>query len=388
MITSYTLCTTEIDHPKVAVDEIMSQAATLKLKKNAIGIITCHYDYIENEIVSLLTEALPFPLIGVTTVYQAAVATSGLFELIITVLTSDDVKFVTKSFSAAHDEPFSPTAVESTYQAARACCNRDPALIFNFLSESRPITGDEYLRRLDLCSGNIPSFGVVASGENQGGPDVYVVNGGHIFGCGFAVLLLVGDVEFRMYSSEPLEKNLLQLSATVTAADGCRVKELNDQPAISYLKKNGMDLEEDDKSLLSTLPFYFFQPGTNELVGRTLFTFHDDFSLQFLAEVPVGATIRVCTETADAILDASRHVVERAVSEAAEDSFFFFASCLGRFVSLGLEVSSELDYVTEVMPPQANYLACYVGGEISPISQDGRFLNCFRNNSFICCTLR
>ena len=88
--------TLEIDEPEIAVSEIIQQLdLENNLQKNAAGFLTCSYDYIESGIVKAISEALPFEVVGCTTLTNANNAEAGTMLLCLTVFTADDCRFAT-----------------------------------------------------------------------------------------------------------------------------------------------------------------------------------------------------------------------------------------------------------------------------------------------------
>lgn len=382
MIHPYILHTSEVDIPGVAVNDILEQFSKCSLSKNTVGILVCHYDFVENGIVSALQEVLPFPLVGITTFYQKTPPASGLFELTITVLSSDDVRFsLARCFPS--DKEQAAARIGDAYQAAFDQYGEEPSLVLSFLSANRPISGDEYLRSLDCVSGGVPSFGVVNSGEDESGANIYVICEGEAFLEGAVMLLLIGEIKARMYTNDKPEDRLLAISTTVTKGEGVIVRELNGEPAVTYLKKNGIALDDTDAGIISSIPFYCRISKEDVLLSRTLKSVAPDGSLEFMAEIPEGALLRVGTVTSDDILEESRSVMQRAVQENPEAVLFLIGSCVGRFITLGLETTAEMDYALAVVPEGRNYMASYVGGEICPVYKDGRLVNRYHNNSFI-----
>lgn len=386
MIKTYSVYTSEVDAPKIAVEDIQNQIDILPLCRNSVGIVACHYDFVENGILSALQKKLPFPLIGITTFYQATANTSGLFELTITVLTSDDVHFLL-AYSAADQENSPRERIERVYSKNMENSGESPALILNFLSANRPLSGDEYLRLLDDVAGGIPAFGMVNSGEDDSGVNIYVFCCDEVFSEGFAMLFLTGDVSFKTYATTAYEERLLGVSTTVTKADETTVEELNGLPAMTYLKRNGVALDEAFGDIVTPIPFYCRFPGDEVLIGRALKSFGGE-KLEFMAEFPEGSLMRIGTMTAKDILDESRSLIRQAVEENPNAELFLIGSCVGRYIILGLETTSEMDCVTSEIPEATNYLACYVGGEICPVKQDGALINRFHNNSLIVCVIR
>lgn len=396
MIQSHTLFTSEADSPEAAAEDIKKQLEEISLLRHSAGLVICHYDFVENGVVEALQSAVPFPLIGMTTFYQATPKVKGLFELTVTVLTSDDVRFTlgcsepARENHALRPENELPRGkyIERVYREALAEAGENPSLILTFLSANRPVSGDEYLRLLDKNSGGIPCFGMVNSGEDDSGANIYILCGDRVFPNGFAILLLTGPVERNFYLADTPEERLLSMTAAVTEAGGTRVKKLNGQRAADYLTKNGVVLDENDRASVSTVPFYYRIAGEKKLVGRALQTFNGRGELEFLAEIPEKATLRVGTVTTADLLASSRDAVQRCLGENPGAAILLIGSCVGRFITLGLDTTSEMDYMAEQIPDGLNYLACYAGGEICPVQFREKQENIYHNNSFIICALR
>ena len=382
MLRAHTLATSEVDLPTVAVDEILQQLAGIPLGRSSVGILACHYDYAECGVIAALKEALPFPLVGITTFYQATPRASGLFELTITLLTSDDITFALAGGASA-DPGTSREVIRDTYTQAYETHGERPSLILSFLSVNLPISGDEYLRQLDAASGGVPSYGFVNSGDNESGKNIYVVCDGKPLSQGVAMLLMIGGPRARMYANDAPAERLLALSATVTEADGVVVREINGQPAATYMRKHSVPLDDRDTGVTSTVPFYCRIPGDSRFVGRALKNVAADGSLEFMAEIPEGALLRIGAVTAEDILEESGRILQRAVAENPDAALFLIGSCVGRFITLGLDATLEMDHATKGIPDGAAYLACYVCGEICPFDNGGRMVNRYYNNSFI-----
>lgn len=381
MLQSYTLSTAEIDYVEEAVKDIQTQLARLTLCKNTVGILVCHYDFVECGVVPALKDALPFPLVGITTFYQHTPRGKGLFELTVTVLTSDTVCFALACGTQAETSDAACREVRSAYRRAYQVHARPPALILSFLSANRPVSGDQYLRQLDEASGGVPSFGMVNSGEDETGANIYVICDGQAFSSGVAMLLLIGEVAWRTYINDTPESHLLAVSSTATATEGALVKEINGQPAAAYLQKQGVSLQDIAAGDISTLSFYFRAPRDEAFVGRTLKTVTPQGALEFMGDIREGSLLRVGIASSKDLLQESYAVTQKAVREAPDAAIFLIASCVGRFITLGLDTTAEMDHALQVFG--GNYLACYVGGEICPLYSGGTMVNRYHNNSFI-----
>lgn len=388
MIHSYSLYTSQIDEPELAVAEIQAQYEKLTLHEHTVALVVCHYDYVEDGTMAALSELLPFPVIGYTTFNQSGPEVSGLFDMNITLLTSDDVRFATAKGDAAQAEGNLEAFVSKVYQDAYALYSSPVSLMFSYIATALPFNGEEYVHGVDAASGNVPHFGAIAIGENNAGGDTCVFVGGEVIHDGIIMLLFVGDVDAKFYYGNCVREKLFDRSATVTSSDGVRVKTLNGEPATEFLIKNGFDLSEESRSGVMIVPFVYHYPGHEALIARTLADYTEDGSLLFFGEVPEGVILRTGVATTADILSITRDATERAVAENGADATLFMFSCIGRYMALGMEVSSEIDCMREVVLPGTTYQMCYAGGEICPVPAEGQESNQFHNSSFVVCALR
>lgn len=383
MIETYTLYTSEIDSPSEALQELQHQLSQLNLRSNTVGIVVCHYDSIEYDVIATLQENLPFPLIGCTTFYKATPEISGLFELTITVLTSNTVEFSLAFSDESDDHGSAEEKITATYQQALGQFHDTPSLILSFISANRPISGDEYLRILDDASGKVPSFGLVDSGEDESGANTYIICKDKVFTNGVALLVLVGEVNISTYVTSPTAERLLSISAVVTSSEGTLVKEINNQTALSYLQKNDFDLDIAENMIITSVPVYFHSSENDAYVCRLIKSVYENGTIEFLAEVPQGSLLRIGTISSEEIQEESKAVTSLAVAENPHASLLLAASCVGRFITLGIDITSEMEQIASCIPHSMNFLACYVGGEICPIVKSGMLTNTYHNNSLV-----
>lgn len=389
MIKSYSLYTSKIDDPQIAVEEIQTQLTEISLLTHSVGIVVCHHDYVVEGTVRELKRALPFPILGLTTFYQMTPKISGLFELTVTVMTSDDVRFAVAATGMAPGDEDPAQFIHQTYQKAYAIYSETPAMVLAFMSVQRPVSGDEFLRMMDASSGGVPCFGGVTTGDDDTGVDVQVICEEETFNTGFVILLFIGDVRPRFYYNNFREEKLLEMIGTVTKAEGEIVRELNGQSAVPFLQKNGMPLEDNDRNIVSNVPFMYKMPWEKRMTGRTLGGFDEDGALRFLAEVPEKALLRMGTVSMEDILRGSHETMLEVIRENRDAGVLLIFSCVGRYITLGLSHTSEMEHVAEDIPRNIPFLANYVGGEICPVDsqENGSLENRYHNGSFVVCAL-
>ena len=386
-IRSYSLYTTQIDDANAAAAEIRRQLEEITLLANSVGILTCHYDYCDSGAVAAVAKALPFPVVGYTTFYQAVPHHNGLFELCITVLTSDSVRFGTTFVSA--DEGQSPyELIAGAYEDACVEEPKPPSLLICFISAARPISGDAFLRILDEASDGIPCFGAVAISDRDDGQNTYVLAGERLAKIGFVLLTMFGEVESNFYYGSFTEEMMLSVTASVTEAEDTVVKKLNKLNAVTFLEKSGLEIDDANRGGFVTIPFLHRRPGEDATVVRTMMDFNDEGHAVFLGEIPENSSLRIGYATPDDLLSVTASTAHEAIAGNGEDAIYFMFSCVGRYLTLGLDSEVELRKATEGLSANTSFLATYVGGEICPVCVDGRLLNRYHNSSFVICALR
>lgn len=386
MIKSFSIFTSEVDNVNIAIADLKEQLSQITLLKNSVGIVACHYDYINTGIVSALNETMPFTLIGFTTFYQRNTKTQGLFELTITILTSDEASFVITENSSQSEKSQAEKLIEDTY--INACGDKGrPACIFNFLSANRPISGDEYIRIINDVSGGVPIFGGITTSDTDIGQNMFVISNGQTFEYGFAMLLIYGDVKPKFHYINYDENHFIDMPGTVTKTEGEGILEINKRPVNDFMCRRGIDLENDAISGLLTIPFLFKRRSGSPYIARVAYDFDESKVLKLFGEVPEGAIFRVGTANPNSIVENAETIVKRAVADAPDANVFFMLSCIGRYIALGMRQGSEFENIKNIMPENATYLAAYVGGELCPIVDGGIRKNEFHNSSLVVCTL-
>ena len=158
MIKMFTARTSEIDEIEDAVAEIKSQIDFSVLRKNSGGLILCHMDFVESGVVAALCEALPFGVIGMTSMASADEHGYGLFDLTLTVFTSDEVSFeVGMTDSICRDNY--QEEISGVFGQMRSRVQDNPAMIVTFVPYVRDVAGYEVLDEMDKVCNGVPVWG-------------------------------------------------------------------------------------------------------------------------------------------------------------------------------------------------------------------------------------
>ncbi len=144
---AYTL---EVDDPAVAVGEILEQLdLDNQLLSHSVGFITCGHDYVDTGMVKAICAALPFEVVGCTTLTNANCREAGTMLLCLTVLTADDCRFVTAASPPLGDDPAEAAkTIGRTCREAVSRLGESPALTLAFLGITAQGLGYAALRWL------------------------------------------------------------------------------------------------------------------------------------------------------------------------------------------------------------------------------------------------
>jgi len=393
MIQSFTLFTAEIDDVETAVAEILAQLDEKNgLLKNSIGLLHCYSDFIESGVVEALEGALPFDILGTTTLGTATRGSEELAELTILVLTSDDVTFVTGLSEPILEE--NEAIITDAYKEAATAAGKfgeKPALMINYAPLLLNVGGDFFVKAATAATGGAPVFGTLAVDDNLDYHDSQVLYKGDAYKDRLAFLLLFGDVTPKFYLASISEEKVLRDKGVVTDATGNQLREINDVSVSDYLSSIGLTKEEDGTiSGINAHPFVVdYNDGTVPVV-RIMFAITPEGYAVCGGDIPVGATLSVGFIDGDEVVKATVERLDEIISSEKPNALLIF-SCVGRYFSLGYNTSREADEVSSVLDDtDIPYTLSYSGGELCPTQStegDAELTNRFHNDTFIVCAL-
>ena len=208
MIEMHTARTYEIDEVDKAIAEIKSQIDFTALKKNSGGIIFCHIDFIESGMVAALCKELPFGVIGMTSMVTADKHGYGLYDLALTVLTSDDVAFEVGMTGSINHGNYKDE-VDSLYKKVRGKVDEDPSMILTFIPYIRDISGSEVVAAMDKACHGIPMWGSITNSVDFNYETVQTICNGECLSSGAAMMFLNGSVEPKFIVSSIDRKSVV-----------------------------------------------------------------------------------------------------------------------------------------------------------------------------------
>ena len=384
MIVMHTARTSEIDEIKDAVSEITSQIDLAALKKNSAGLIFCHMDFVESGVVAALCEALPFNVIGMSSMASADGHGYGLFDLTLTVLTSDAVSFEAgMTGSITHDNY--ADEIERLYARIRGRTESDPAMIFTFMPYMPDVSGYEVVKAMDASCHGIPLWGSITNNMDFRYQTVQTICNGQALPSGIAMLFATGPLEPEFIVSSIPEHNIANNRAIITKSDNAVLREANDLPILRYLANIGLVITDAN---LTTTPLMVYYNDSVKPVALGFYTMFEDGSLLAGGEMPVGTSFAVGSIDAAGIFESAQEGLQQILARKDRQATLLLP-CVTRYIMLAPEQERELRLIQDQLAASGlPFMMGYSGGEICPVKgPDGKYHNQFHNYSFSACVL-
>lgn len=383
MLNAWTL---EIDDPQIAVTEILEQLdMENRLLKNSAGFITCSYDYVETGVVEAICSALPFEVVGCTTLTNAVNDEAGLMLLCLTVLTADDC-----DFSTALTPPLTGdlnAAVSKTYDDALDKIKTKPGLVLAFLPMMGAVGGELILDALDKAAEGAPVFGTIACDSDTAHySNSFTIHNGQCARESMSLLLISGNINPRFVVTSTSEQNLQKQPAFITSSEGSTLKEVNGVSAMDYFSSIGL-IQSSGIEAMSSVPFVVNYNDGTQPVARAIYSLNEDGSAVCGGLMPEGGTLYIgLMDVADILLTAETSLTKLLANEGANGIITF--PCLGRNMVLGMDPLAEIDVVQKILGNSLPWHLAYSGGEVCPVyGDDGRTVNRFHNFTFVACAV-
>ncbi|MDR0730948.1 MAG: hypothetical protein LBF63_04710, partial [Treponema sp.] len=256
MIKMLTAFTEEIDDVDLAVSELLGQLdLDHKRLTNSLGIIHCYSDFVDSGVVKSISEKLPFDTMGTTTISTSTSSNVAPMGLSVTVLTSDDVRFITGVSGPVTDSADAP--LTELYNRITAGLSEKPAMLMPFIPFLINVGGDEFIEKLDALSGGIPAFGTLAISNEADYSRSYTFYNGESYLASMALALVVGDAAPLFLSVAVNEENILKQKAVITGVNRNILQTVNNVPAVNYLESIGI-VKNGDVSGLQAMPFIIY----------------------------------------------------------------------------------------------------------------------------------
>ena len=382
LINAYTL---ELDEPEVAVSEVLNQ---LDLEKNAcknsVGFLTCSYDFVESGIVSAICDALPFDVVGCTTLTNANNDEAGTMLFCLTVLTADDCRFVTAMTDSIRENL--EGSVNISMQKAMSELGEPVNLALAFLPMFG-IGGEIILNALDKSLGGAPIFGTVGcDSDTSSYSNTFVIKNGKYYRDCVSFLLISGNVNPRFIVMSTSEQNLRKQHAVITSSEGCLLRRVNNMTAKDYFESIGLVTGKGVEGMIS-VPFVVDYGDGTQPVARAIYGLNDDGSAVCGGIMPEGSPLYIGRMDVEDILLTAKTSLESLLENENLNGIIMFP-CLGRNMVLAMDSLEEIDVVKNTLDGRIPWHLAYSGGECCPVYvKNGTVVNRFHNFTFIGCAI-
>lgn len=385
MVKMHNAWTTEIDEPQEAVEEILGQLDLDSiLLKNTAGFITTYYEFVESGVVAALCEALPFEVIGGTTLSNGVDGHAGTMSLCLTVLTSDD-----SEFAAVMTEPLAgdiEQQAKKAFEAAKDRLSETPKFAMTFLPMLREISGEAILEHIDAACPGVSFFGsAVSDHDTSDFSNSVTICNGETAKDRVPFLFFAGDFEPEFRQATVSEKVLQRSKAVITKSEGHRLMEVNDLSMIEYLNSIGL-MRGSEVESVHVIPFLLdYNDGSPE-VARALLSVDEDGAAICGGKMPQNSTMAIGKSDFNDLLETAGKTV-RAALASGKNNGLILVSCAGRHLALGADVTAEFDEVERVVAGALPVHMSYSGGEVCPVYDEkaGRYINRYHNFTFTAC---
>ena len=381
--------TYELDEPEIAVSEILSQ---LDLENNAltnsVAFVTCSYDFVESGMVQAVCDAIPFDVVGCTTLTNATNEESGTMLMCLTVLTADDCTFTTYLTDSLEHEYREP--IQDAADKAKAALGETAKMAIAFLpiALTSTLTGGELmLATLDSALDGVPIFGTIGCDfDTAAYSNTFIIHNGNCEKNSIGFILIAGNVNPRFIVASTSEQNLRKQQAMITSSEGNLMKQVNNMSAKDYFESLGLMSGRGIEGM-SSIPFVVDYGDGTQPVARAIYGLNEDGSAVCGGKMPEGSTLYIGRmEVDDILLTADASVKELLDTEEINGLIMF--PCLGRNMVLATDPFAEIGVVKEQIGDKVPWHLAYSGGECCPVyDKDGNPVSRFHNFTFIACAI-
>ena len=386
MIKTITIHIAELDDEQLALEQLKSQLdVTTDLKKNTIGIIACHYEFVLSGIFRAISSALPFDVVGTISSAQAVAEKADLLLMTLMVMTSDDVEFDTVLTESLLSEKGAKQVIIDDYTAA-VRKDQKPALILTFGAFLIQNCGDDYVNTLSEVSGGVPCFGTIAIDDTYDFKNCFMLANSEEYNDKMALVLIYGAIKPKFFVANISESKILGKGAIITKSAGPVLMEVNDNHVMEYLEGLGLSEASGTQYAMSNLPLLLDYNDGSPMVSKILVMLTEEKYAICAGAMPEGSILHITKSDGEDVMLTTGIALDHITQEIESASTLLVYSCIARNMALGGEHFKEMELVKEKVGGKLAYMMANSGGEICPTQiSESKAINRFHNNAFIAC---
>jgi hypothetical protein len=350
------------------------------LEKNSVGILHCHSDFVHTGAVKAISEAFPFPIVGVSCSCQASDGFRSQMGLTLSVLTSDTCSFK----SAVTDGDLTRYSMEEEIPPLikKLTEPEKPKLIIPYFPFLYDTTAEYFLTVCNNDGLDVPLFGTLPISDEVDFSDSYVLAGGEAYDKRAAFIAIYGDFSPKFAVTSILDKTVLKTEDIITESRRNIISKIADKPVLDYLSEKGIC---DRKSIekLMYQPFVFHTKEGVTLVRNFLRADLEKGEIYLCGDAPLGARLDFALISSETVLKTAEDLIANVKKQIGANAVLLY-SCVSRYWALGLEWEAELSKISHILFGN-KWSFAYSGGEIFPQWADGKLCNTLQNNCLIIC---
>ncbi|MDR3192593.1 MAG: FIST C-terminal domain-containing protein [Treponema sp.] len=389
MIEMITAHTGEIDDTEAAAAELIAQIEAGKgLRKYSIGLISCFADFISSGLIKELAKKLPFEILGATTLASEDGDVQGETLLILSILTSDEIEFVTGLTEPITGED--PELLRRAYEKTTGTRREKPAFMLAFAPLLMNVSGDFFAEAWTDITGNVPVFGTLAVDHNTDYHESQTILNEQTFRDRFVFALVYGNINPSFIVGGISENKIFREKGVVTASHGNQLQEVNGVSVADYLSSLGLSKNKDGIiEGINSFPFILDYNDGAQPVIRVMFAITPEGYAVCGGKMPVGASLTVGGINAEEVLNTTEETLKLALaigeSNGSKHGMLIF-SCVGRFFVQGFDTAAEMKKVKKVLENKLPFHFAYSGTELCPVyGSDRAVYNRSHNDTIIIC---
>lgn len=388
---SYQAFTDEIDDLDLAVAQIKEQMLSFDLTPNTGGILYCGSEVNTPELCKKLWMELHLPFIGTTCIGQFTSHGYAEASICLNLFTGEDM-----CFSGGMSDDLTSVniceQIKETYRNLKAAITMPETAIVMYIPWTEGVVFDEIIDSLNEVSGGIPIFGGVCSDEWEF-TNTYAMCSQGSFRNRASMLLVGGNFKPKFSIAHSITPSTEKF-VTVTKASGTTAYELDDQPAIDYLRSVGLNLTNTNvfaDCLANPMLFSMKTPdGDHIYVLRNLNSVNfEDGSISFAGRIQEGDKMSLALISMQTIRESLNASCEKLYSEIVADKEYKYSgilvsSCTGRYCLTVGDKNTEASALKRAVDKGLIVSGGYLHGEFCPTrgEKTGKKYNILNNETF------
>jgi hypothetical protein len=251
-----------------------------------------------------------------------------------------------------------------------------------FASPMNNISGDELVSVLDNVSGGVLNFGSLAVFDTAVRLPEILYNGRRYVDR-VVLILFSGDINVLL-KTYPLDAEpYVRQNAIITSSEDNILKEVNNIPALQYIRSVGL-VQDEQITELFAIPIIVNRKNHIPF-ACTITTVLAEDQIVCGRAMPKGATLSLNPIDSDFVIDAMKNIT-KDINENKPKGVLLF-SCFVRSLTLGVDFDSEFRVArNSLLKTATSFMVAYSGGEICPVvTGDGKLKNSFHNVAVVCC---